>query len=193
VAEIQRAIRRKYEEVSRSARDKFKYPTGREGAELLGYDVDILKLIPDSAISSFCGVGNPFSLGPIAPGSNVLDIGCGAGCDLHIASRLVGKEGKVYGMELTPEMANKAEQHLSDHCASPYEISIVLSEKFPYRDNFFDVVISNGVINLFPDKQQCFNEIYRVVKPGGKLQFADVVMQHASSGGTDQSVESWSQ
>ena len=190
--EIQRAIRKKYQAVSRSAEHNFKYPTGRTGAEYLGYDPEILDSIPDTALASFCGVGNPFSIAPITPSSHVLDIGCGAGCDLHVASRLTGERGKVSGMELTPEMAEKAEHHLADYCGSPYEISIVLSEKFPYRDDYFDVIISNGVINLFPDKQQCFNEIYRVLKPGGKLQFADVVLQHDSTPQA-RSVESWAQ
>ncbi|MDH3348958.1 MAG: methyltransferase domain-containing protein [Desulfobulbaceae bacterium] len=191
--EIQRAIRKKYQSVSQSAKDIFLYPTGRSGANHLGYDSKILDRIPDTALNSFCGVGNPFSIAPIAPNSHILDIGCGAGCDLNVASRLTGERGKVSGMELTPEMAQKAEQHLAVHCGSPYEISIVLSEKFPYRDNHFDVVISNGVINLFPDKQQCFNEIYRVLKPGGKLQFADVVLQHDISPPQARSVESWAQ
>lgn len=190
--DIQEAVRRKYAEVSRSVEGKFKYPTGREGADALGYDLSIAEGMTDELLESFCGVGNPFALGQINPGDAVLDIGCGAGFDLIIASRIVGPEGKVCGIDLTPEMVKKAEDNLRRAGVTNGEVRLAGAEAIPYNDNVFDVIISNGVLNLSPRKEESFSEIYRVLKPDGRLQFADIVLKEDLPDKVANSLEAWS-
>ena len=144
-------------------------------------------------LQSFCGVGNPFSLGSIRPGDAVLDFGCGAGFDLYVAAGLVGKSGRVCGVDLTDAMAERARENLSLAGMTNFEIRIMDSEMIPYRDNSFDFVISNGVINLTPDKRACFLDILRVLKPGGRLQLADVVLEKELPASLAGSAEAWSQ
>jgi arsenite methyltransferase len=175
--QIRAAIRKKYAEVSRSAEGKFKYPTGREGARALGYDPALLAEMPGGMVESFCGVGNPFTLGPIHPGERVLDVGCGAGFDLFVAARMVGPEGGVSGVDLTEEMVEQAWANLEQRDVSHGEVRQGSAEDIPYADATFDVVISNGVLNLSPQKEKSFREIHRVLKPGGRLQFADMVLR----------------
>ncbi len=171
----------------------FQYPTGKEGAKALGYDPDVLEIIPTRFFQSFCGVGNPFSLGKVALGSTVLDIGCGMGLDLFVASKLVGKNGHVFGIDLTEEMVQRARVNLTLARVTNFEIQKVDSDIIPYGDNSFDVVISNGVINLSPNKETTFREIHRVLKPGGKLQFADVILENELPTNMAGSAEAWSQ
>lgn len=146
-----------------------------------------------SLLKSFCGVGNPFSLGEILPGNNLLDIGSGAGFDLYVAKRLVGEGGRVCGIDLTREMVDRARNNLAESGMNNIEITHVSSEEIPYHDDTFDTVISNGVINLSPCKQELFKEIFRVLKNGGKLQFADVVLEKELPGTLVGSLEAWSQ
>ena len=190
---IKSAIRQKYAEVAVSAAGKFQYPTGREGAELLGYDRALIQSAPPQLLDSFCGVGNPFALGEIRRGSAVLDVGCGAGFDMYVASGFVGDQGRVCGIDLTVEMASLARKNLEKAGASNVEIKTVDTEHIPYPDHSFDVVISNGVINLSPSKRTTFKEIYRVLKPGGALQFADVVLEKYLPASLAGSAEAWSQ
>ncbi|MBU0730824.1 MAG: methyltransferase domain-containing protein [Proteobacteria bacterium] len=179
--------------MSQSAEGKFKYLTGKAGAESLGYDSSFLKTIKPELINSFCGVGNPFSISHIPPGSSVLDIGCGAGFDLMIASHLTGIEGRVCGIDLTAEMVARAKKNLEKTPFSNIEIKQVESDDIPYDDNTFDFVISNGVINLSPCKQKLFKEIYRTLKPGAMLQFADIVLEKELPSSLVGSLEAWSQ
>ncbi len=176
-----------------SAEGKFSYLTGKAGAAALGYDPSILKNIRGELLNAFCGVGNPFSVGEIKQGDVVLDIGSGAGFDLLVASRLAGPDGKVYGIDLTREMIERAKENLAKADASNVAIVQVESEEIPFNDAMFDVVISNGVINLSPCKADLFKEIYRVLKPGGRLQFADIMAEKEIPQEMTGSLEAWSQ
>jgi ubiquinone/menaquinone biosynthesis C-methylase UbiE len=184
---------RKYSEVAKSSRGKFEYPTGRAGAEALGYDPVFLNEAPASLLKSYCGVGNPFSLGEILPGNNVLDIGSGAGFDLYVAKRLAGDSGRVCGIDLTREMVDQARENLAESGMNGIEVVHIASEEIPYKDNTFNTIISNGVINLSPCKQELFQEIFRVLKNGGKLQVADVVLEKELPATLSNSLEAWSQ
>jgi arsenite methyltransferase len=192
IPEIQDAVRSKYIEVSASAKGKFNYPTGREGAILQGYDRNIVESLKDEMVESFCGVGNPFQPGPVRPLETLLDVGCGAGFDLIIASYMVGQRGRVCGIDMTADMAKKAKKNLFDAALSDFDVRVASSESIPYDDNTFDVVISNGVLNLSPSKEKSFAEILRVLKPAGRLQFADIVRREACSPSGGNALESWS-
>lgn len=191
--QIRRAIRKKYAAVANSAKGFFTYPVGEKGADLLGYERQLLEELPEELLNSFCGVGNPLAIDQIESGSSVLDIGCGAGFDLYIASCQVGSKGKVIGVDLTPEMVDRARKNLAAANAANSEVLLVASEQMPFADHTFDVVISNGVINLSPDKPTLFAEIYRVLKPGGRLQFADIILEKDLPPHLAANVESWSQ
>jgi len=193
VDEIRNAIRNKYAGVSVSAAGKFQYPTGKDGAKALGYEPTLIQNAPPGLIESFCGVGNPFSLGKIGRGDVILDYGSGAGFDLFVASTLVGTTGRVCGVDLTEQMVDRSRNSIAGANISNVEIRKVDSENIPYADATFDVVISNGVINLSPVKNVCFREIYRVLKRGGRLQFADVVMENEMPSDLSGSIEAWSQ
>lgn len=193
IDDIRAAIRNKYAEVSVSAAGKFQYPTGEDGAIALKYDQEIIKSASRSLLESFCGVGNPFSLGNIENEDVVLDLGCGAGFDMFVATRLVGENGRVCGVDLTDQMVQRSQKNLADARTMNFEIKKVDSENIPYPDATFDVVISNGVINLSPCKNKLFEEIYRVLKPGGSLQFADVVLDKEMPSHLSGSLEAWSQ
>jgi len=186
-------IRKKYADVAVSAIGKFEYPTGMGGARALGYNPNFIKSASPDLLESFCGVGNPFSLGEIKDGETVLDIGSGAGFDLYVASKLVGDKGMVCGIDLTDDMVERAKVNLTRANVSNVEVRKVAYEDIPYEDSIFDVVISNGVINLSPDKKRTFNEIYRVLKSGGRLQFADVLLEKDLPSELIGSLEAWSQ
>jgi len=189
---IREAIRKRYAGVSEYGPGRFAYLTGRAGALALGYEPSLLDRIPEDALAGFCGVGNPFALGALQSGEAILDVGCGAGVDLLIAAGLVGWKGRVGGLDLTPEMAEKARANLRRIGLPNVEVAVGAAESLPFEDASFDVVISNGVLNLSPVKEQAYRELYRVLRPGGRLQFADIVLKEDLPPEVVGSLDAWS-
>ncbi len=193
VEAIRQGVREKYSAVATSVAGRFAYPTGRAGAERLGYDRDHLAAAPEPLFESFCGVGNPFTLGAIHPGEVVLDVGCGGGLDLFVAARLVGEAGRVYGIDLTPEMVARAWTNLATARVDNAEVRVASAEAIPYPDATFDVVTSNGVLNLSPRKDAAFRELHRVLRPGGRLHLADICLADGVPAVESCSIDAWSQ
>jgi ubiquinone/menaquinone biosynthesis C-methylase UbiE len=158
----------------------------------MGYDLSVIETLPSDILKSFCGVGNPFSLGPVHAGETILDIGCGTGFDLINAGHLTGPGGKVCGIDLTPEMVKKARENMERVQLLNAEIKHAESDSIPYNDNTFDVVISNGALNLTPFKEKSFKEIYRVLKSNGRFQFADIVLRQELPSRIADSPQAWS-
>jgi SAM-dependent methyltransferase len=167
-------VRDKYREVAVAPGAGYHFHTGRELASRLGYGDGAVGTLPDRAVESFAGVGNPFSLRPLAPGEHVVDVGSGAGFDSFIAAGQVGPGGQVAGIDMTAEMLAKSRQTAAALGLGQVEFREGLAEALPVPDGWADVVISNGVINLCADKRAVFAEILRVLRPGGRLQFADI-------------------
>jgi arsenite methyltransferase len=173
---IEKVIREKYAKAAHSLAGLFRYPTGRAGLEGLRYDPGMISALPEPALASYCGVGNPFSLGPLLPGEKVLDIGCGGGVDTLVAASLVGPPGQAVGIDTTPEMLARARQNLREVHVSNATFVHASAEKLPFMEQSFHVVISNGVFNLIPDKASALTELLRVLKPEGRLMIADQVL-----------------
>ena len=167
-------VREKYREVALHPDGTFHFHTGRPLAELLGYPAAVVDPLPDRAVESFAGVGNPHSLRPPQTGERVVDFGSGGGFDCFVAAAAVGDTGRVVGVDMTPEMLAKARGTAEELGLANVEFREGLLEDVPVEDGWADVVISNGVINLCADKAQVFSEAHRVLRPGGLLQFADI-------------------
>ncbi len=172
---IEEGIRDKYMKVAENPEGLFAYPTGRAGLEALKYDPKLVNALPQEVVSSYCGVGNPFSLGPINKGDVILDIGCGAGVDSILAAIMAGPTGKAVGIDIVPEMVQRAKSNSGMTDVKNVTFMNTSGEGLPFPDAEFDVVISNGVINLIPDKAALLKEVMRVLKPGGRLMVADQV------------------
>ncbi|CAN5827528.1 hypothetical protein BH20ACT14_BH20ACT14_11740 [soil metagenome] len=183
-------IKKTYASVSQEPDKDFMFPTGRAWAEDLDYP-DELSRVPDSAVESYAGVANPFSLGRLAPGERVLDVGSGAGTDSLVATQMVGPEGHVTGIDMTPEMLARARAAATEMGASNVEFVEGEGERLPFPSESFDVVISNGVIDLIPDKDAIFSELHRVLRPGGRLQIADVTIQTPVSAEGRRNIDLW--
>jgi len=172
--ELRAQVREKYREVATDPHRSFHFHTGRPLAARLGYEAAAVDALPDRAVESFAGVGNPFSLRRLAVGERVVDVGSGAGFDSFIAAGQVGETGVVVGIDMTPEMLEKSTETATELGMGHVEFRYGFAESMPVEDGWADVVISNGVINLCADKRAVFDEIRRVLRPGGRLQFADI-------------------
>ena len=184
-------IRKTYTEVSSVRRRDFIFPTGRAWAQELGYPEPELSRVPDASVESFAGVANHWLLGRIDPGAVVLDLGCGAGTDLLISAQMTGPGGRVIGIDMTASMLDLARASASQMGLANVELHEALIESAPVEDASVDVVISNGVIDLVPDKNAVLDEIDRVLRPGGRLQLADVVIHHEVSEDARKRIDLW--
>jgi len=183
-------IRKTYASVSDEPERDFIFPTGRVWAEDLGYPEELAN-VPDTAVESFAGVANPWTLGRLSPGERVLDLGSGAGTDSLVAAQMVGEEGRVTGVDMTPQMLAKARAAAAEMGAGNVDFVEGEAEKLPFEDGSFDVVVSNGVIDLIPDKDAVFSELYRVLAPGGRMQIADVTIQNPVSEEGRRNIDLW--
>ena len=188
---LRAAIREEYAAVATHPEQGFHFHTGRPLAKLLGYREEWLTGIPEAAIASLAGTGNPFSLGPLEPGEQVVDVGCGAGIDSLIAAKLVGAEGRVIGVDMTPAMIEKARRSAVEMGAMNVEFREGLAESLPVAEGSADVVISNGVLNLFPDKLAGLGEMARVLRRGGRLQIGDIVVQRTVGEQAKRNIDLW--
>jgi SAM-dependent methyltransferase len=177
IEELRLEIKKEYTNVALNPDKGFHFHTGRRAAALLGYDERLYAGLPESNISSFAGTGNPFSLGHIQLGETVVDVGSGAGFDSLIASRLVGPSGWVVGIDMTEEMLNLSRRGAEAMGATNVEFRQGLAESLPLPDHFADVVISNGVLNLTLDKTATLRDWFRILKPGGRLQVGDILVE----------------
>ncbi len=190
VETLKSEIKKTYAQVSTEPEKDFVFPTGRAWAEDLDYP-DELARVPETAVESFAGVANPFSLGRLSPGERILDVGCGAGTDTLVAAQMVAPDGHVTGIDMTPEMLAKARAAAAEMNAANIEFVEGDVERLPFADESFDAVISNGVIDLIPDKDAVFSGLFRILRPGGRIQIADVTIQTPVSEEGRRDIDLW--
>jgi arsenite methyltransferase len=190
---IETGIREKYAQVAKSPEGQFNYPTGKNGLEALGYDKFLIDALPTAVASSYCGVGNPFALGKIKPGEQILDIGCGSGVDTILAAILAGEKGSAIGVDIVTEMIERAENNLALMDLENVKLQKASGESLPFAEDTFDVVISNGVINLIPDKEAAMSEIIRVLKPAGRLMVTDQIAEGSIKKDFKERIANWFQ
>ena len=188
---LRRAIQLEYAEVAEHPEYGFHFLVGRPLARVLGYDPAWLEGLPEGSIESFAGTGNPFSLRLLAAGERVVDVGSGAGIDSLIAARMVGPLGHVIGVDMTPAMLAKARLAASQAGLHNLDFRAGTAEALPICDGWADVVISNGVLNLMPDKHAGLAEMARVLKPGGRIQIGDILVQHPVPESARQQIDLW--
>jgi arsenite methyltransferase len=191
VQQLRGAIQEEYTAVATHPEQGFHFHTGRPLARLLGYADEWLDGIPEHSISSFAGTGNPFSMGALDPGERVVDVGCGAGIDSLIASRMVAPRGDVIGVDMTPAMLERARTSAKELGSGNVDFRSGYAEALPVEDGWADVVISNGVLNLFPDKLAGLQEMARVLKPTGRLQIGDISVQKALGENSKRNIDLW--
>jgi SAM-dependent methyltransferase len=190
-AALREEVKTKYRAVAVDPHGTFHFHTGRPLARRLGYDDAVVAELPDSAVEAFAGVGNPFSLGAFKPGERVVDLGSGGGFDCFVAAGQVGPEGHVVGVDMTEEMLARSRAAAAALGLRQVEFRQGVIEDLPVASGWADVVMSNGVINLCADKRRVFAEIMRVLKPGGRLQFADIANGKQVPAGALRNIDLW--
>lgn len=188
---LREAIQHEYQDVASTPTKGFHFHVGRELASRLEYPGEDVDSLPDSVVESFAGVGNPFALGKLEPGETVLDLGAGAGFDAILAAQQVGPQGKVIGVDMTPAMLEKARANAATLGLDHMEFREGVIEALPVEGESVDVIISNGVINLTPDKESALAEAFRVLKPGGRLQIADIIVQREVPEDARNNIDLW--
>jgi SAM-dependent methyltransferase len=189
--ELRKAVQDEYTEVATCPMNGFHFHTGRRLAHLLGYPVAEVEALPDRVVESFAGVGNPFAWGGLRPGEAVVEVGSGAGLDSILAAGQVGPAGRVIGVDMTEAMLAKARHNTASVGAANVEFRRGYAEELPVPAGIADVVISNGVINLCPDKLAAWREIFRVLKPGGRFQIADIVVAREVPESAQRDISLW--
>jgi len=189
--EIKKLVKDKYSEVSKNPCGVFNFPVGKIFALKVGYPEEVLDRLPFSLTESFTGANNPQPFVELKEGEVVLDLGCGAGLDLYFYAKAVGDKGKVYGLDISEDMVNKAKRNMELVGIKNVEISVGESDSLYFNDNFFDVVASNGIYNLSPDKEPVMREVYRVLKPGGRTVFCEIVLKEILSENERKSHSDW--
>lgn len=190
--ELRAQISEKYTDVAQTPEQGFHFHTGRPLAAMLGYELGEVDSLPASTVDSFAGTGNPFSAGRLAEGAVVLDIGCGAGFDSLQAARQVGPTGRVFSIDMTDAMLERARAGAEALGLENVEVRHGYAEELPVDDSSIDVVISNGVLNLTPDKMAAMREVHRVLKPGGRFQIADIVVHQEVPQDAKDDIDLWS-
>ena len=189
--ELRCQISEHYTEVAKTPEKGFHFHTGRPLSRMLGYRDDWVDALPSGTVDSFAGTGNPFSMGELKAGERVIDVGCGAGFDSLIAAIQVGPTGRVISIDMTPAMLEKAAAGARELGLSNVEFRGGLAEELPVPDGSIDVVISNGVINLCPDKVAVMEELARVLKPGGRIQVGDIIVHKAVPQDAKDDIDLW--
>ena len=189
--QLRHAIQEEYATVALDPDRGFHFHTGRRLARLVGYADEWLEGIPEKSIESFAGTGNPFSLGKILLGERVVDVGCGAGIDSLIAAKMVRPNGRVIGVDMTPAMLDKARSAAVEAGMGNVEFRHGYAESLPVPDGWADIVISNGVLNLMPDKSAALREMVRVLKPTGRLQIGDILVQKPVPESAKRKIDLW--
>ena len=191
VEALRSAIREEYETVALDPGRGFHFHTGRSLTAIVGYEEQWLEGIPETAIESFAGTGNPFSMGALESGERVVDVGSGGGIDSLIAARMVRPGGQVIGVDMTPAMLDRARRAATQAAAGNVEFREGLMEDLPVETGWADVVISNGVLNLTPDKGRALAEMHRVLKPGGRIQIGDILVEREVSAESKKKIDLW--
>lgn len=191
IGELRAAIQQEYDLVAREPERGFHFHTGRPLARMLDYDDTWLDGLPEETIASFAGTGNPFRLGVLARGEQVVDVGSGAGMDSIIAAHMVGPDGHVIGVDMTPAMLARARQGATVLALQNVEFRDGYAEALPVPDEWADVVISNGVLNLAPGKAAALGEMHRALKPGGRLQIGDILVQRPVPASAKRKIDLW--
>ena len=188
---LREEVKAKYRAVAVDPHGSYHFHTGRARARRLGYDEAVVAALPDRAVEAFAGVGNPFSLESLKPGERVVDLGSGGGFDCFIAAGQVGPEARVVGVDMMEEMLDRSRTAAAVMGLRNVEFRQGVIEELPIDDGSADVVISNGVINLCADKRRVFAEVMRVLKPGGRLQFADIANGKEIPAGAVRNIDLW--
>ena len=188
---LRNAIKNEYKEVAEHPDKGFHFHTGRRLTQLVGYDDAWFSGVSELAIESFAGTGNPFAMGTLAAGERVVDVGSGGGIDSLIAARMVGPSGEVVGIDMTPAMLERARSAATESGICNVEFREAYMEALPVPDGWADVVISNGVLNLTPDKQKAVGEMYRVLRSGGRLQIGDILVDREVPEGAKKKIDLW--